>query len=52
MSPMDVREKFKKMGWGKVIAFQTRNPLHRAHVEMTRRAMDNLDAKLLLHPVQ
>ena len=39
------------MGWDKVIAFQTRNPLHRAHVEMTLRSMEKLDANLLLHPV-
>ncbi len=51
MSPKDVRNKIKKMGWNKVIAFQTRNPLHRAHVEMTLRSMKKLDANLLLHPV-
>ena len=36
---------------GKIIAFQTRNPLHKAHVEMISRSMKDLDAKLLLHPV-
>ena len=42
---------FKEKGWEKIIAFQTRNPLHRAHVEMISRSMCDLDAKLLLHPV-
>ena len=35
----------------KVVAFQTRNPLHRAHVEMTMESMKELNAKLFLHPV-
>ena len=39
------------MGWDKVVAFQTRNPLHRAHVEMTFRSIKKLQAGLLLHPV-
>ena len=51
LGPEDVKNKIKKMGWDKVIAFQTRNPMHRAHVEMTMRSMSKLDAKLLLHPV-
>ena len=42
---------FKEKGWKKIIAFQTRNPLHKAHVEMISRSMKDLDAKLLLHPV-
>ena len=50
MSPNDVRKKFKKMGWNKIIGFQTRNPLHRAHVEMTFISMNEVGAKLLLHP--
>ena len=51
MSPNDLKIIFKKMGWEKIVAFQTRNPMHRAHVEMTLRAMDQLDANLLIHPV-
>ena len=51
LGPREVKSKIKKMGWKKVIAFQTRNPLHRAHVEMTLRSMNELDANLLLHPV-
>ncbi len=48
--PKEVKSIFKKMGWTKVIAFQTRNPLHKAHVEMTLQAMKSIDANLLLHP--
>ena len=51
LSPNRLKNIFKKMGWKKIIAFQTRNPMHRAHVEMTLRAMKDVDAKLLIHPV-
>ena len=51
LKPFQIRKSFNEMGWDKVVAFQTRNPLHRAHVEMTLNAMKNLDARLLLHPV-
>jgi len=51
LMPKDVKNKFKKMGWNKIIAFQTRNPLHKAHVEMTFRSMEEYNANLLLHPV-
>ena len=51
LSPETVKTKFKDMGWEKVVAFQTRNPMHRAHVEMTLRSMRKLDANVLLHPV-
>ena len=51
MGPKEVKTKIKKMGWRKVIGFQTRNPLHKAHVEMTLKSMKDLDANLLLHPV-
>lgn len=50
-TPQELRSFFSQNGWDKVIAFQTRNPLHRAHVEMTLRAIENLDAYLLVHPV-
>lgn len=50
-SPNELRAKFRKRGWRKVVAFQTRNPLHRAHVELTRRAAAQVEANLLLHPV-
>ena len=50
-TPSNLKSEFIKRGWGKIIAFQTRNPLHRAHVEMTLEAMKKLNAKLFLHPV-
>jgi len=50
-SPEVLKDKFNKLGWDKVIAFQTRNPLHKAHVEMTLRAINDSNAKLLIHPV-
>ena len=51
ISPKNVKNNFNQKGWTNVIAFQTRNPLHRAHVEMTRRSMSDLNANLFLHPV-
>ena len=51
LNPSAVKMKFKDKGWEKIVAFQTRNPLHRAHIEMTLKSMEELDAKLLLHPV-
>jgi len=50
-TPLELRSLFKKLGWRKVVAFQTRNPLHRAHVELTKRAATQTEANLLLHPV-
>ena len=50
-SPRDLREKFKRLGWRKIVAFQTRNPMHRAHVELTFRAAQCAEANLLIHPV-
>ncbi len=51
LTPNAVKYVFKEKSWEKVIAFQTRNPLHKAHVEMISRSMSDIDAKLLLHPV-
>ena len=48
--PESLKKKFRELGWSNIVAFQTRNPLHKAHVEMTLRAMNKLDAKLLIHP--
>jgi sulfate adenylyltransferase len=50
-TPSELRGRFRKMGWRKVVAFQTRNPLHRAHQQLTFRAAREADANLLLHPV-
>lgn len=50
-TPEELRSIFEERGWKKIIAFQTRNPLHRAHVEMTLQSLDNGNSKLLLHPV-
>ena len=49
--PAELRETFSERGWGKVVAFQTRNPMHRAHQELTLRAVEQTGAKLLIHPV-
>jgi sulfate adenylyltransferase len=50
-NPAEVRERFRKLGWRKVVAFQTRNPMHRAHQEITLRAARDVEANLLIHPV-
>jgi len=50
MTPSEVREEIARRGWTKVVAFQTRNPMHRAHFEITRQAMEQTGAALLLHP--
>ncbi|HJT15093.1 MAG TPA: bifunctional sulfate adenylyltransferase/adenylylsulfate kinase [Dongiaceae bacterium] len=49
--PAALRQKFRKRGWSRVVAFQTRNPMHRAHFELTCRAAKASEADLLLHPV-
>lgn len=51
LTPAEVRTKLKMLRSHRVVAFQTRNPLHRAHEELTKRAMQELNAVLLLHPV-
>ena len=50
-TPNELRAYFRKMSWRKVVAFQTRNPLHRAHQELTFRAAREAQANLLIHPV-
>ncbi|HEU4434723.1 MAG TPA: adenylyl-sulfate kinase, partial [Pyrinomonadaceae bacterium] len=47
----ETRQRLAQMGRENVVAFQTRNPLHRAHEELTRRATEDVDGVLLLHPV-
>jgi sulfate adenylyltransferase len=50
-TPNELRAYFRKAGWRRVVAFQTRNPLHRAHQELTFRAAKEAQANLLIHPV-
>ena len=50
-SPQQLRAELAKFGWKKVVAFQTRNPMHRAHQELTLRAAKDVEANLLIHPV-
>jgi sulfate adenylyltransferase len=51
LSPRRLREEFERLGWRKIVAFQTRNPMHRAHQEITLRAALEHRANLLVHPV-
>ncbi len=51
LAPRELRAEFARLGWTRVVAFQTRNPLHRAHYELTWRAAKDLEASLLVHPV-
>jgi sulfate adenylyltransferase len=51
LTPSETREHLEHIGSANVVAFQTRNPLHRAHEELTRRASEEVDGVLLLHPV-
>ncbi len=50
-TPAELRERFEEMGVNNVVAFQTRNPMHRAHKELTDRAAEEIGGKLLIHPV-
>ena len=51
LTPARLRERFANRGLDRVVAFQTRNPMHRAHQELTLRAAREADAALLIHPV-
>jgi sulfate adenylyltransferase len=50
LTPAQTRHRLQELGKANVVAFQTRNPLHRAHEELTRRAIRAVDGVLLLHP--
>jgi len=50
-TPAQVREILEQMGNSNVVAFQTRNPMHRIHEELTKRAADAVNGSLLIHPV-
>jgi sulfate adenylyltransferase len=50
LTPAQVREKLASFGHPNVVAFQTRNPMHRVHEELTHRAIQEIDGVLLLHP--
>jgi len=49
-APAELRAEFLRLGWRRVVAFQTRNPMHRAHQELTLRSMKEAGANLLIHP--
>jgi sulfate adenylyltransferase len=50
LTPAAIRREFGRLGWNRVVAFQTRNPMHRAHHELTLRAAKEVEANLLIHP--
>ena len=51
LTPAALRAELERDGWTRVVAFQTRNPMHRAHQELTLRAAAEVGAKLLIQPV-
>jgi sulfate adenylyltransferase len=50
LSPAELKNLFSSLGWNRIVGFQTRNPMHRAHKELTIRAAKEYEAGLLLHP--
>jgi sulfate adenylyltransferase len=51
LNPLEIRNIYARLGWKRVVGFQTRQPLHRAQFEMTIKAMEKAKANLLLLPV-
>jgi len=51
LTPADTRARIRERGWPRTVAFQTRNPMHRAHFALTTRAAEMVGGGLLLHPV-
>ena len=51
LTPAQTRSELETRGFENIVAFQTRNPLHRAHEELTKRAIEDVNGVLLLHPV-
>lgn len=51
LTPAETRKRLRSLGQSNVVAFQTRNPLHRVHEELTKRAINEVSGTLLLHPV-
>ena len=51
LTPAEVRTRLEGMGNEQVVAFQTRNPMHRIHEELTKRAAEEVNGSLLIHPV-
>ena len=50
LTPAELRAEFVRLGWRRIVAFQTRNPMHRAHQELTLRAAKRVAANLLINP--
>ena len=50
-TPAELRERFEALSWNKIVAFQTREPMHRADEEATKRAARDINGGLLIHPV-
>jgi len=56
LTPEDVKSEIKKRGWTNVVGFQTRNPMHRSHMELTLKSLQEVDngtntTGVLIHPI-